>query len=35
MNEPKLEVALTVKANKFSKTAESAITSAGGTIEVI
>ena len=31
----KLEVALTVKANKFSKTAETAITSAGGTIEVI
>ena len=31
----KLEKALTVKANKFSKTAESAITSAGGTIEVI
>ena len=31
----KLEVALTVKASKFSKTAESAITSAGGTIEVI
>ena len=31
----KLEKALTVKANKFSKTAEAAITSAGGTIEVI
>ena len=31
----KLEVALTVKANKFSKTAETAITSAGGTVEVI
>ncbi len=31
----KLEKALTVKANKFSKTAETAITSAGGTIEVI
>lgn len=31
----KLEVALTVKANKFSKTAEEAITSAGGKIEVI
>ena len=31
----KLEKALTVKANKFSKTAEAAITSAGGKIEVI
>ena len=31
----KLEKNLTVKANKFSKTAEAAITSAGGTIEVI
>ncbi len=31
----KLEVALTVKANKFSKAAEEAITSAGGKIEVI
>ena len=31
----KLEKQLTVKANKFSKTAEAAITSAGGTIEVI
>ena len=30
-----LEKNLTVKANKFSKTAEAAITSAGGTIEVI
>ena len=31
----KLEKNLTVKANKFSKTAEAAITSAGGTIEVL
>ena len=31
----KLEKNLTVKANKFSKTAEAAITSAGGKIEVI
>ena len=31
----KLEKNLTVKANKFSKTAEAAITSAGGNIEVI
>ena len=31
----KLEVALTVKANKFSKSAEEAIKVAGGTIEVI
>ena len=31
----KLDKNLTVKANKFSKTAEAAITSAGGTIEVI
>ena len=31
----KLEVALTVKASKFSKTAEAAITSAGGNIEVM
>ena len=31
----KLEKQLTVKANKFSKTAEAAITSAGGNIEVI
>lgn len=31
----KLEVALTVKANKFSKSAEAAITSAGGNIEVM
>jgi large subunit ribosomal protein L15 len=31
----KLEKNLTVKANKFSKTAEAAITSAGGSIEVI
>ena len=31
----KLEKNLTVKANKFSKTAEAAITSAGGIIEVI
>jgi len=31
----KLEVAITVKANKFSKAAEEAITSAGGKIEVI
>ncbi len=31
----KLEVALTVKANKFSKSAEEAIKAAGGTIEVI
>ena len=31
----KLDKKLTVKANKFSKTAEAAITSAGGTIEVI
>lgn len=31
----KLEKQLTVKANKFSKTAEVAITSAGGNIEVI
>lgn len=30
-----LEVGLTVKANKFSKSAEEAITKAGGTIEVI
>lgn len=31
----KLDKNLTVKANKFSKTAEAAITSAGGNIEVI
>lgn len=31
----KLNVKLTVKANKFSKSAESAITAAGGNIEVI
>ena len=31
----KLEVALTVKASKVSKTAEAAITSAGGNIEVM
>lgn len=31
----KLDKKLTVKANKFSKTAEAAITSAGGSIEVI
>ena len=31
----KLDKNLTVKANKFSKTAEAAITSAGGKIEVI
>lgn len=31
----KLEKNLTIKANKFSKTAEEAITSAGGKIEVI
>lgn len=30
-----LEVKLTVKANKFSKSAEEAITKAGGTVEVI
>jgi large subunit ribosomal protein L15 len=35
LGDGKLEVALTVKANKFSKAAEAAITSAGGTIEVI
>lgn len=31
----KLEKKLTVKANKFSKTAEAAITTAGGSIEVL
>ena len=31
----KLEVALTVQANKFSKSAEEAIKAAGGSIEVI
>ena len=35
LGDGKLEVALTVKANKFSKAAEAAITSAGGKIEVI
>ena len=35
LGDGKLEVALTVKANKFSKAAEAAITSAGGTIEVL
>jgi large subunit ribosomal protein L15 len=33
--EGKLEKALTVKAHKFSKAAETAITQAGGTVEVI
>ena len=35
LGDGELKVALTVKANKFSKAAEAAITSAGGTIEVI
>ena len=35
LGDGKLEVALTVKANKFSKAAEAAITSAGGNIEVM
>ncbi|MGX7108754.1 50S ribosomal protein L15 [Facklamia miroungae] len=35
LGEGKLEKKLTVQANKFSKTAEEAITAAGGSIEVI